>query len=96
MKDLIVTSGIVGLLLPALIALVNQAHWPSGFKAVVAFIACFIAAGITAWAEGTLTFANWATSLIVVFTTARTTYAGLWRPTGVAPALESSTTVKKP
>lgn len=94
MKDLIVTSGIVGIGLPLIIALLNQSHWKAGLKAAVAFGICLVAALITTWAEDKLTPENYVLSALTVFAIARTTYAGLWRPTGAAPAIEVATTVK--
>lgn len=96
MKDLVLTSGIVGFLLPFLIALVNQAHWQAGLKAVVAFAICLIGAFVTTWAEDKLSLSNYIISALTVFALARTSYAGLWRPTGAAPSLEASTTVSSP
>lgn len=95
MKDLLVTSGIVGSILPMGIALVNQSHWRAGFKAVVAFILCLAAALVTTWAQDKLTPENYIASALTVFTLARVSYAGLWRPTGAAPAVEANTTVEK-
>lgn len=95
MKDLLVISGIVGGLLPFAIALINQSHWAPGLKSVIAFLCCLIAAFITVWAKGDITATDYIASALTVFTVARASYAGLWRPTGTAPALEASTTVTK-
>jgi hypothetical protein len=90
--NLIWISGVVGFFLPHLIAVVNQAHWQTGLKSVVAFSMCLVAAVIVAWVKGDLDFHNWVASAGVIFTAAQVSYKGLWRPTGTSPAIEASTT----
>lgn len=94
--NLLWISGAIGVFLPHLIAIVNQSHWSSGLKAVIAAAACLVAAAIVCWTRGQINFSDWLTSAGVVFTFATTTYKGLWKPTGVIDALESSTTMKSP
>lgn len=103
MKDLLITSGIVGALLPVIVAVVLQQHWADGFKAVVTFILCIIAAVVTLWASGELdlTSANFTTenllaTFLTIYAAAQVFYRGVWRPTGAAPAIESTTSVKPP
>lgn len=89
--SIVLISALVGSLLPNLIAVLNQVHWPSWLKAIVAFAACCIAAVAVTAAKGTLTAQDWVGSAIVVFTVARASYAGLWKPTGVADKIETAT-----
>jgi len=85
-------SGVVGAALPLLISVIQRASWSESTRSLVAFGACVVAAGVAAVAAGDLTLTNYGTSLLVVFGTARTTYAGLWKPTGVAGKVEDATT----
>lgn len=103
MKDLIITSGVVGSLLPILVAVILQQHWRDGVKSVVTFVLCFVAAAVTLWVSGELditsanfTFENLIAAFLTVYAAAQAFYRGLWRPTGTAPAIESSTTVTQP
>jgi hypothetical protein len=83
----------VGFLLPQAIALLNQVKWTARVKSIVAFAACVIAAGITTVAAGDFDATNLILSATTVFAVARTSYAGLWRPTGLAPAIEEATSL---
>jgi len=94
-SNLIWISGIVGFFLPHLIALVNQSHWKTGLKSIIAFGICLVGAVVVTYATGDLDFHNWAASAGVIFAAAQVSYKGLWRPTGAAPALEESTTLQK-
>ena len=91
MKDLILTSGVIGAILPIAIAVINQVRWSTAVKSEVAFVICLIAAGVTCWVKGDLNATDYLASALAVFTLARTTYAGVWKPTGVATAVEEKT-----
>lgn len=84
-------SGLVGTFLPMVIALVLQKSWATPVKAVVALLACAVAATITTGAAGQLNGQNWTESLAVIFTAAMVSFNGFWRPTGIADSLESAT-----
>jgi hypothetical protein len=86
-------SGVVGLGLPHVIALVNQEHWRPGLKSIVAFASCIGAALIVTWAKGDFDFHNIAASAGVIYALAQVSYKGLWKPTGTIDALEASTTL---
>lgn len=96
MNNLIWISGLVGIFLPHLIAIVSQSHWSSGTKSIFAFATCLIAAAVTSYFAGTLNFHDLAGSFSLVFALAQTSYKGLWKPTGIADAVESSTDVTEP
>lgn len=87
---------IVGFLLPPAVAVVQQRHWPAGVQAVVTFLVACLAAAGTAYFDGRLTAAGWATGALTVLVTAVATYHGLWKPTGVAPAIQDATSPKPP
>lgn len=92
--NLLWISGVVGFFLPHLVAIINQTHWNSGLKAVLAAAACLVAAFVVCWAKGAINFSDWSTSAMIVYTFATTAYKGLWKPTGIIDAVEASTTVR--
>ncbi len=103
MKDLIVTSGIVGSVLPFLVAVILQTHWKDGFKSIVTFIICIVAAIVTLWGAGELDWTsasfnteNLVATFLTIYAAAQAFYRGLWRPTGAAPAVEEATTKSEP
>lgn len=88
-------AAIVGLLLPLLVAVIQQLHWKSSYRAAVGFAACFVAALITAWAEGKLNAKNLVSSFFIVFTVAQVSYAQFWKKIGVTAAIEKRTPPKE-
>ena len=90
-SQLVMWSALVGSFLPVVIAVILRQEWDDGIKSVVAFLCCLVAAGGTAFFAGNLDGVDIVTALLIIFTLAQTTYRGLWRPTGVAPAVESAT-----
>ncbi len=90
-SNLVMWSGVVGFLLPLGISLILQQGWSDGAKSVVAFVCCLVAAAGTAYFSGNFDGTEVLTALLIVFTLAQVTYRGIWRPTGVSPALEAAT-----
>ena len=88
-------SLIVGFLLPLAIAFIQQAHWPKGLRAIVAFIVCLAAAVGTVYLQGpgVFTWSRWVSSALLTFVTAIATYKRFWKPTGIASAIEASTPI---
>lgn len=84
--------GLVGTILPMIIAIVQQEGWSSRTRSLVAFGVCLVAAGLTAWLQGQL---NSTTDLVkafgVVYVSAMVTYQHFWSPTGIATTVEKST-----
>lgn len=85
-------SLVVGLLLPPILAVVQQPHWSSRVRAVVAFALAIVVGALTAYFAGDLNGKSLTTASLLVLVTAATTYKNLWKPTGVADAIESRTT----
>lgn len=84
-------SGLVGFFLPLAISIIIQTNWPSNAKAGASFCASLIAAFGTAYFSGLLDPQDVARCFLVTFTIAVASYTGLWKPTGIAPKLESIT-----
>lgn len=91
--NLLWISGVVGFFLPHLVAIINQSHWNPGLKSILATFACLVAALIVCWSKGQLNFSDLSTSALIVYAFATTAYKGLWKPTGIIDAVESSTTL---
>lgn len=87
---------LVGFLMPLLISALQQSTWSNPLRAGIAFLACAIAGGVTAWLAGDFKTTDIVSAVLVVLTTALATYKGLWKPTGVAPAIESRTSPSRP
>lgn len=96
MSNLQLWSAFVGLVLPNVVSLVNQAHWPSWMKGAVAIAVSAVAAAITTDLQGGFSGRSFATSFLVVVTATLATYRVFWKPTGISDKIEHATTVKKP
>ncbi|GHG80136.1 hypothetical protein [Streptomyces griseocarneus] len=96
--DSITTGAQVGALLPLLTAIVQRPAWSAEVKKVVAVVLALVAGVVTVaasggWAQfqhGTLTFAT----LTAVLAASQATYDLLWKPSKVAPVIESVTSPK--
>ena len=83
---------IVGFFLPHVIAVVQQPDWSAGLRSVVTFLACLGAAvGTVLIQNDGWSWHDWVSSSLLILVTAIATYKGLWKPTGIAPAVEAST-----
>ncbi|MFD7764083.1 hypothetical protein [Streptomyces microflavus] len=88
----------VGAMLPLLTAVVQRPAWPAKVKRCVAVAAALIAGVLTVavdsgWSQfqnGTLT----TLTIVSVLVTAQSSYELLWKPTRIAPAIESATSPK--
>lgn len=93
MSNLEMWSLIVGFLLPPVLAFVIQTGWSQRLQSVVAFAAAAVAGAATAYFQGELTKERFVESGLFVLVTTIATYKGFWKPTGVAPAIETKTNV---
>lgn len=87
-------SGLVGLLLPLLVAVIQQLHWKSSYRAVVGFASCLTAAFITTWVEGKLNTKDLLSSFFIVFTVAQVSYSHFWQKLGATQVIERVTPPK--
>ena len=93
MTDFEMYSLLVGFFLPPVLAIVQQSSWSDRLRAVVAFVACLLAGAGVAYFQGDLTGKRFITGALVVMVTGLATYRNFWKPTGVAPAIETKTNV---
>lgn len=82
---------LVGFFLPPALAIIMQPGWSDRLKSVLAFAACLIAGTGVAYFQGDLTGKRFATAALVVLVTAMSTYKGFWKPTTIAPTIETAT-----
>ncbi|MCX4677596.1 hypothetical protein OG413_20200 [Streptomyces sp. NBC_01433] len=98
--DSITTGAQVGAVLPLLTAIVQRPAWSVEVKKVVAVIVSLVAGVATVavsggWEQfqhGTLTFAT----VGAVLVGSQATYDLVWKPSKVAPVIESVTSPKRP
>jgi hypothetical protein len=95
MIDLVTWSALLGTLLPPVVAVVNQAHWPSWLKGMVAVIVSIVTGAITAAGTGQLTGKTWVQATLIVAGATFTAYHFWWRPTGISDAIERATSANQ-
>jgi hypothetical protein len=94
--DLIATGSAVGSLLPPLTAIVQKPKWSAGIKRVVAVVAALVGGVVTvASAGGLAQFQHGPlpalAGIAAVLAASQTTYALIWKPSKIAPAVEDVT-----
>jgi hypothetical protein len=90
------TDVIIGMVMPGLIALINQAHWDAKVKGLVALVSCLIVSTLVALFRGGLDWADWRNTVVVLTGSALVTYHVWWKPSTVAPTLEVATSTSQP
>lgn len=95
MSEIDMWSTLVGFLMPALVAVINKYTWPSWLKGIVAVVSCIIAGGVTAWLSGDINGMPLVKSILIVLVATLGSYHVWWKPTGIAPAIEKSTSTEQ-
>jgi hypothetical protein len=90
-SNYLLASALVGVLLPAGIALILQRRWSTEVKGLVAAALCVGAGALVAYTQGVIDRADGLRSILIVFTLAQILYATFWKPSGIAPAIEAAT-----
>jgi hypothetical protein len=85
---------VAGFLSPPVIALIQQPKWPSRLRAVITFAWSLILAAVTVGINGDFTGRKWIEVSLTILVSAIATYHGLWKPTEIAPKIETVTTPK--
>lgn len=91
MNNAAMWAGLVGFFMPIAVSIVVQQRWTDAQKSAAAFCCCIVAAAGTAWFGGMFDAVDIARNFLIVFTLAVATYYGFWKPTGIAPRIESAT-----
>lgn len=84
---------LTGTVLPLLISLINQCHWSASAKSIVALVICAAAAIAVSLHAGVTSGQGIAGGVIIVVTVTKALYEAFWKPTGIAPTIETATTV---
>lgn len=87
-NDTLMWATLVGFLLPNAVAIVNRPRFSPAVKAVITLVVCLIAGGGTAYLNGAFTDRGIISSVLVVGIMTLVTYQTLWKPSGIAPAIE--------
>lgn len=97
LPDGIAVDVLIGMLMPGLIALVNQATWPSTVKGLIAIVVSVAAAGVLEWIRaGGFDLADWRNTAVVIVGAAIAFYRIWWRPSLWAPTIEAMTSTRGP
>ncbi len=89
--NLTMWSLIVGFLSPVVISIIQQPSWQRPLRAVVTFLWAVIVGAATAYFSDEFGGRSIVSSVLFVLVTAIATYNGLWKRTGIAPAIEGAT-----
>lgn len=95
MSNAAMWAGICGFFLPIAAAVIIQQQWNDTMKAITGFLCCIAAAFGTAWFSGIIDPNDVTRCFLVTWTLAIASYYGFWKPIGVAPRIESWTTLRK-
>lgn len=84
---------VVGFLMPLILAVWEQPNWSDPVRALWAAFWCILAGVITVYFNGGLALdqVHIATTILLVLLSAIGFYKGFWKPTGVAPNIENTT-----
>jgi hypothetical protein len=95
MSNLQLISAFIGLVMPLVVSVINQEHWSSPVKGLVAVLVSLVASVVTTWAQGGLHSHSLASSFLIIFGATLATYRVFWKPTGISDKVETATTAKK-
>jgi hypothetical protein len=84
-------SFLVGFFLPLAAAAVIKQRWSSQVKGGAVFVLSAIAAAGTSFFAGDLQGGDFISAALIILVMASITYQTLWKPTGIAPAIEART-----
>jgi hypothetical protein len=91
--EILKIGGVIGFLMPPLIALIVKSHWTAQRKGVVAFLVCVAAALVTIlYEDRSIDWHDWRNASLMVFSAALFFYHLFWKPSNIAPTIEQKTT----
>lgn len=93
MTDLQMWSLVAGFFLPPVQALIQQQHFSETLRAIINFAACALVGAGVAYFNNDLHGRTWVEAALIVLVSSIATYHGTWKPSGIAPVIESGTTV---
>lgn len=83
-------NALIGIVLPLLVAIVQQGHWSTRIRVVVEVALALVAAVVSALAQNKFNLHDWAASAIMIFVMAKSTYLS-WNKAGITDAIELAT-----
>lgn len=86
---------VVGFLTPIILSVIIQPTWSKRVQSLIAFVWAVIVSLVVLLLQGDLNGRSWYSSALVIFVFSIGTYHGLWKPTAVAPAIESATSFSR-
>ena len=81
---------LTGTVLPLVISLIVRSRWSARTKSVWAAGVCFVGAAAVCWQAGALEAMDVFGAFVVVLTVTKALYEAVWKPTGIAPAIEEA------
>jgi hypothetical protein len=83
----------VSFVLPNVIAIIQQSRWSARTQSLVAFGVYLVVAAVWALLNGIFSVTSLVVAALAVFVIAGNAYKLLWKPTGIAPAIEAKTPI---
>jgi hypothetical protein len=90
LSNLAMWSLIVGALTPPLLSVVQQPRF-ARLRPVLMIGAAITDGVVIAWLQGNLDFARFTNSALIAGVAIITAYHGIWKPSGISPAIEKKT-----
>lgn len=82
----------LGFVAPLVSSVINQQHWSTQVKQIVALVVAVVLGAIGVLISGAdLSWNNFAAVLAVAVGISQAAYAAIWKPIGVAPKIEAAT-----
>lgn len=88
-------SAVIGFFLPLLIAVIQNLHWKTQFKTIIAFLVYVAVAVVKLSVEQRLDWSHFQTTFLLIMFTSVAAFQGGWKPSGIAQAIEKATTPKR-
>jgi hypothetical protein len=82
---------VVGALLPPLVAVVQQRHWPTWLRTLVGVVASLVAGTGTVLVQHGWSWHDWVGTSLLILVASVSTYRGVWKKSGIAPKIEAMT-----
>jgi Tfp pilus assembly protein PilO len=86
----------LAVVLPPIIAVVNQPRWSGAVKAIFALLVATIVGLGTAYFNGGFNGRTIISCILIAVIVIGTTYHTLWKPSGIAPGIERATSTSAP
>lgn len=95
MDNLQALNLIVGFLAPTLISVINRPTWDSRLKVAVSVAFCVAVGFGTSYFSDQLNPEDVTTSVLTILVASITSYHGIFKPSGVSPAIEMKTSPER-